>query len=91
MDTFMIVARFKSDTDLRGMFAVVPEELAQVEVLRAENRVGAVHISRAGQRVFIEVFADTEAEAAATVATLPMSPWWDVEIYATDAPPAAPQ
>jgi len=39
--------------------------------------------------VFIEVFADDDAAAEATIMTLPISKWWDLEIYPTMVPPRA--
>jgi hypothetical protein len=39
-------------------------------------------------RVFIEVFAPDETSAKATVGTLPMAKWWDLDIYPT--PPPSP-
>ncbi len=41
--------------------------------------------------VFLEIFAADENEAAATVRTLPMSKWWDLDVYPcpTPTPPTA--
>jgi hypothetical protein len=86
MSTFMVVATFKPDTDMRDVFAVVKEEVAQVEALRAAARVGAVHISMARGTTFLEAFASDEDDARATVATLPMSRWWDLDVYPTTPP-----
>ena len=87
MGTYMVVATFRPDTDMRDVFVVVAEEMAQVEVLRTEGRVGSVHISVARGKVFIEVFAPDETSAEETVVTLPMAKWWDLDIYPT-APPS---
>jgi hypothetical protein len=89
MSTFMVVATFKPDTDMRDVFAVVEKELVQVEALRAAGRVGAIHISMARGTTFLEVFASDEDGARATVDTLPMSRWWDLDVYPT-TPPAQP-
>ncbi len=89
MDTYMVVATFKPDTDMRDVFAVVKDELAQVEVLRDEHRIGSIHISLARGTTFIEVFASDEGSARATAETLPMSKWWNIDIYPT-TPPALP-
>ena len=95
MDTFMVVAAFKPDTDMRDVLAVVKDDLAQVAVLRAEDRVGSIHISLARGTTFFEIFASDEGTAKATVETLPMSKWWDLDIYpitppALLTPPALP-
>jgi hypothetical protein len=88
MDTYMVVATFKPNTDMRDVFAVVKDELAQVEVLRAEGRIGSIHISMTRGKTFIEIFASDEGSAEATVKTLPLSKWWDLDIYPTT--PALP-
>ena len=81
MNRIMTIATFKPGTNMQDVFAVVREEVAQVERLRAEHRMGSVHISMARQTVFIEVFADDEAGARATIATLPMARWFDIDLY----------
>lgn len=88
MGTFIVVASFSPQTDLPQMNAVIAEEVAQVRALTAEGRLGAVHISPAWGRVFLEVHADDEAAATATVETLPMAKWWSLDVYPTMAPPA---
>ncbi len=89
MGTFMVIAGFSPDTDLPLINAVVAEEVAQVQLLRADGRMGAVHVSPAKGRVFLEVLAESEDDARATVETLPMAKWWDIEIYPTVGPPPA--
>ena len=86
MDTFMVVATFKPDTDMTEVFAVVREEGAQVEVLKAAGRMGSGHISMPRRTVFLEIFAADEPSAADTVRTLPMSKWWDLDVYPCPAP-----
>lgn len=86
MDTFMVVATFKPDTDFAAVFAVVPEEGSQVEVLTSEGRMGSGHISMPRRTVFLEIFAGDEVAAADTVRTLPMSKWWDLDVYPCPAP-----
>ncbi len=86
--TFMVMAGFSPETDLPQMKSVITEEAAQVQVLRAERRLGAVHVSVGRGKVFLEVLADDEAAARATVQTLPMATWWDIDIYPTTAPSA---
>lgn len=86
MATFIAVASF-AETDLPLMRAVIEEEVAQVRVLTAEGRLKAVHVSPTRGRVFLEVSAASEEEARATVESLPMAQWWEIEIYPTMAPP----
>ena len=87
MNTYMVIATFHPDTDMRDVLAVVDEERAHVKVLMDEGRLGSIHISMPRRTVFIETFAADEAAAAATVASLPMSRWWTTDVYPTPAPP----
>ena len=72
------------------VFAVVAEEQAQVKVLEDEGRVGTISLSLARGTVFIEVFADDAEQASATVHTLPMARWWELDIFPLGAP-ASPE
>lgn len=87
MSTFMVIAEFAPATDLPLMNTVIAEEVAQVQALRADGHLGAVHISPDRGRVFLEVFAADEDSARTIVATLPMAKWWNLDIYSTLAPP----
>lgn len=80
MNRFMVVCTFRPDTVWDEVTAVVPEEMAAVKVLEAEGILGAVRISVARDRVFLEVTADGAAGAEATVRRLPMSKWWDLDL-----------
>lgn len=90
MSTFMAVASFSPETDLPLMNEVIAEEVAQVKTLTAEGRLGAVNVSPARGRVFLEVIAQDEEAARATVETLPMAKWWSVDVYPTMGPPPRP-
>lgn len=91
MATFMAVARFSPERDLPQITAVIPEEVAQVRKLTDEGRLGAVRVSPARGRVFLEVYAEDEIAARVTVETLPMSRWWDIEIFPIAEPTMTPQ
>lgn len=88
MSTFLVIATFSPETDLPQMNAVIADEVAQVEALRAAGRLGAVHLSPVRGAVFLEVLAEDQDAARSTVETLPMAPWWEIDIYPTVAPPA---
>jgi muconolactone delta-isomerase len=88
MATFMVIGQFDPETDLPLMGTVVAEEVAQVQILKSEGRLGSVHISPTRGRVFLEVIGDDAAAAQATVETLPMAKWWEIDIYPTVGPPA---
>ena len=86
MEKFMVLCTFKEGTVMAEVFAVVAEEQAHVVALQGEGRVGAVHLSLARGTVFIETFAHTLDEAEATVRTLPMAKWWNIDAYPLAAP-----
>jgi len=85
MDTFIIIATFRPDTDMAEVMSVVAEEQAQVAALTDEGRMGSIHLAMARGTVFLETFAEDEAAAVATVRSLPMSRWWDLDVFATTA------
>lgn len=87
MTTFMVVASFTPETDLPQIREVIAEEVAAVEALRAEGRIGSVHVSPEKGRVFLEVIEESDEAAQATVETLPMARWWAIEIFPTQGPP----
>ena len=91
MNTYMVVATFKPNTDMNEVFAVVGAERAQVVVLKNEGRLGSLHISLARGTIFLEIFAPDEGQAAATVNSLPMSRWWNLDLYPTPEPTLPPQ
>jgi hypothetical protein len=86
MTTFMVVCTFKPDTVMSEVFAVVEEEVAQVAVLAAEHRIGAIHLAMERGTVFLEIFAENAEAAADTVRTLPMAKWWDLDVFAVGSP-----
>lgn len=86
MEPFMVICTFKPDTNMDEVFAVVAEEQAQVAVLEEQGRVGAIDLSLARGTVFIKTFAESPAEAAATIETLPMAKWWDLDVFPIAAP-----
>lgn len=86
MSAFMVVAVFRPGTEMREVFAVAADEAAQVESLRAEGRLGAVHLSLARGTVFFELDAPDVAGASAVIESLPMARWWDVEVYPIAVP-----
>ncbi|MGI9187579.1 MAG: hypothetical protein ACR2J9_08725 [Gaiellales bacterium] len=81
MNQFMVMARFIPGTDMAEPFAVIPQEKAQAIALRKEGRIGAIYISLPRQTVFIETFAEDESAALATVETLPMARWWELDCF----------
>ena len=88
MDEFMVRCTFEEGTVMSDVYAVVAEEQAAVERLTAAGRVGDIRLSLARGTVFIQVFARDADDAADTVSSLPMSKWWDLDVYPIAAPSA---
>ena len=86
LDEFMVMCRFREGTVMSEVFAVVGEEQAAVAALVAQGRVGDIRLSLARGTVFIVVFAGSPDEAKATVGSLPMAKWWDLDVYPIAAP-----
>jgi muconolactone delta-isomerase len=82
----MVVATFKPNTDMQEVFAVVAEERAQVAALKSAGQLGSVHLSLPRGTVFLEIFAPDEPQAVAVVTSLPMSRWWDIDLYPSSEP-----
>lgn len=86
----MVVATFTAGTNMADVMAVVPQEQARVADLQGEGKIGALYLATAArQTVFLETFADSIDEARATIMSLPMAAWWDVDVYPLN-PPARP-
>jgi muconolactone delta-isomerase len=81
MSAFMAVATFQEGTNMDEVFAVREEESKVVHALQGEGRMGAVSISLERGTVFLEITAPDEAKARETVLELPMSRWWNIEIF----------
>ena len=87
MKSFMVVATFRPDTNMDDVIPHVAAERARVAELESEGKLAAVYLANAErQTVFLVVNADTVDEATATVATLPMSAWWDLNVFPLNAP-----
>jgi hypothetical protein len=83
MNTSMVVGTFKPNTNMQEVFAVVAEERAQVAVLRSAGQIGSIPLALPRATVFLEIFAPDEPQAVAIVKSLPMSRWWNLDLYPT--------
>ena len=81
MDAFMVVSTFKAGTDMAEVMKVVDEEKFKVKELQTEGRIGSVRLAVPNGKVFLDVYAGSKELAAATVLELPMSKWWDLEVF----------
>ena len=89
MATFIVKCTFKEGTDMAEVFAVVAEEQVHAAALLAEGRVGSIYLSLERGTVFIETFAEDPEEVVATIITLPMAVWWDLDVFPVISPPEA--
>jgi muconolactone delta-isomerase len=89
VQTFVVVATVRDDTDFAQFAALRADEEKRLEVLRLEGKIGAHHIAPARLTAFIEVTAADERQVAETLATLPLAPFFDLDIYSTTPPEAA--
>src|SRR5262245_38614070 len=87
--TFMVVATLRDDTNFTELAALREDEQKQLEVLRSDGRIGAHYVSPARRATFIEVIATDEKHVAETLATLPFTRFFDVEVYPTTPPDPA--
>jgi muconolactone delta-isomerase len=85
----MVVGTIRDDTDLAELAALREDERKQLEILRADGRIGAHHVSPARRATFIEIIAADENQVADTLATLPFARFFDADVYPTTPPDAA--
>jgi muconolactone delta-isomerase len=86
VETFVVVATIRDDTDFTEFAALRGDEQKQLEVLQSEGRIGAHHVAPARRTVFLEVMARDEEQVVETLATLPFHKFFDLDVY-----PTAPQ
>ncbi len=83
----MVMATFRPGTSMDEVRTVVADEQVRLGELQAEGRVGALYPATAArQTVFLEVFGWDLDDVEATVRTLPMARWWDLDAYPLNAP-----
>ncbi|MGW5718648.1 muconolactone Delta-isomerase family protein [Amycolatopsis sp. NPDC003865] len=86
---YMVVGILREDTDLTEFAALREDEHKQLEVLRAEGRIGAHYVSPTRRATFVEIIAPDEDHVAETLATLPFARFFDADVYPTAPPDAA--
>lgn len=87
MEKFMVVCTFKPGTEMSDVYSVVAEEQAKAAELQAAGKIGAIHLATISRgTVFIETFAQNPEEATATIQSLPMAIWWDIDVFPLSAP-----
>ena len=81
MNQFMVVSTFHEGVDMIEVLQVVEEEKAKVKELQDAGRLGGIRLAVPQGKVFLDVFANDETEAMATVQELPMARWWNLVAY----------
>ena len=89
VETFVVVATMRDDTNLADFAAPRADEQKQLDVLRSDGKIGAHHVAAARRTVFLEVMATDEEHVVETLSTLPFNRFFDLDIYST-APQAGP-
>ena len=83
----MVVCTFKPGTEMSDVYSVVAEEQAKAAELQAAGKIGAIHLATISRgTVFIETFAQNPEEATATIQSLPIAIWWDIDVFPLSAP-----
>ena len=87
MKSFMVMATFRPGTNMDDVLQHVAAERARIAELESEGKLAAVYLANTERKtVFLVVNAATLEEATSIVATLPMSAWWDLEVFPLNAP-----
>ena len=86
MNKYMVVCTFQPGLAWEEVTAMVPEEMEVAKALEAEGILSAIRVSVARDKVFLEVSADDVDQASATVQRLPMSKWWELDLYQIAVP-----
>ena len=86
LQTFIVVATIRDDTDFAEMMALRADEQKRIAVLQAEGKIGADHVAPSRATAFLEVFASDEEHVMETLTTLPFNPFFDVDIFPIAVP-----
>ena len=86
----MVVATFKDRVTQDEIRELIPAEQAQVKILEEKGLLGVIKVAMPRRTVFIEAFAQDEAELASTISSLPLAKLWDLEFFVTTPPAGAP-
>lgn len=87
MNGYMVVCAFKEGTVMSDVYDVIAEEQAKAAELHAAGKIGAIYLATLSRgTVFIETFAESVEEVMATVESLPMAVWWNIDVFPLSAP-----
>ncbi len=83
---FMVVCTFRPDTSMDQVTAMVPEEMAMAKILKEEGVLDFVMVSTPRDKVFLSITTSDTVSARAIAQRLPMSKWWEMNIYQIATP-----
>ena len=86
VQSFMVVATFKSEVTQGEIRALIPQEQAQAKKLEDEGKIGVIKIAMPRRTVFLEAFAQDETELLESINSLPMSVLWSLDVFETTPP-----
>ena len=81
MNPFMVVCTFKPGTDMAQVGAVVADEQAKAAELTEAGRLAGIHLAIPRGTVFLQVVATDAIAAESTVLELPMSQFWNIDVF----------
>ena len=72
---------------MSDVYGVVAEEQAKAAELHKDGKVGNIYLAAASRgTVFIETFATSVDNAIAVIKSLPMSAWWNIDVFPLSPP-----
>lgn len=86
MNSYIVVATFKTGVTPEEIRALIPAEQAQAKVLEEQGLLGFIKVAMPKRTVFLEIFGQDEESALKTVHSLPLSAVWDCEVFPTTPP-----
>ncbi|MDH6423434.1 hypothetical protein [Aurantimicrobium minutum] len=81
MKQYMAVSTFHEGVDMQEVLRVVPEEKLKVAELQTVGQLGQIRMAVPRGKVFLDVFAETDQAALEVVRELPLSQWWEIEVF----------
>ena len=82
----MVVARFKDAVTPEDIKSLIPAEVIQANILEEKGLIGIIKVAMPKRTVFLEAFAESEAEATESIKSLPMAAILDYELFETTPP-----
>lgn len=81
MTTHVVVATFIEGTDMSEVLKLVEQEKYKVKELQNGGELGSIRLAVPHLTVFLDVTAVDDDQASRIVRKLPMSKWWELDVY----------